>query len=225
VSVSSNGWLTGGGTISGDVTCAGVLAPDAAFGSLNLSGNLQLQANSDFAVDIGGYSPGFDSDYVSASGSVVWNGRLHVTVAPGFVPNPYDVFTVAQCAGGDSGSFVNVASGGTLNTTDGLGSFVVTYGNTMLQLSDYQPRTPGPNNLKLAAAQASPTSITLQFPYTVGRRYHLWFSTNLTSWTELPVPGYVQPQPGVGQWTDDGSLPGSIPFSSQSPRFYRVSVE
>lgn len=222
--VSSNAWLTGGGTISGDVTSAGVLAPDVAFGSLNFSGNLQFQPNSDLAIGIGGYSPGFDSDYIWAGGSIVWNGRLHVTLAPGFVPNPFDVFTIAQCAG-DSGSFVNVANGGRLATTDGLGSFVVTYGSALLQLSDYQTQTPGPNTLKLAAAKASPTSLTLQFPYAVGRNYHLWFSTNLTSWTELPVPGYVQPQPGVGQWTDDGSLEGSIPFSSQLPRFYRISVE
>ena len=41
----------------------------------------------------------------------------------------------------------------------------------------------------------------------------------------LAVPGYLQPQPGVGQWTDDGSLAGTTPFSSRSPRFYRVSVE
>jgi len=101
----------------------------------------------------------------------------------------------------------------------------VTYGNTLLQLGNYQAHSPAPNNFKLAAAKASPTSLTLQFPYTVGRTYHLWFSTNLTSWTELAVPGYLQPQPGVGQWTDDGSLAGTTPFSSRSPRFYRVSVE
>ena len=191
-------WLTGGGALSGDVTCAGVLAPDAAFDSLNLNGNLQLQASSDLVVDIGGYSPGVDSDYLSASGSIVWNGRLHIGLAPGFVPNPLDVFTVAQCAG-DSGSFGNVANDGRLNTTDDLGSFVVTYGNATLQLGNYQPQTPGPNNFKVTAAKANPTSVTLQFPYTVGRTYHLWFSTNLTSWTELPVPGYAQPEPGVGQ--------------------------
>ena len=44
LSVSSNAWLTGGGTIAGNVTNAGVLAPDASFGSLNINGALQASA-------------------------------------------------------------------------------------------------------------------------------------------------------------------------------------
>jgi fibronectin-binding autotransporter adhesin len=224
LSVSSNAWLTGGGTISGNVTNAGVLAPDASFGDLNINGAVQLQPNSDLAFDIGGYSAGGNYDYLSASGSIVWNGRLYVTLAPGFVPNPADVFTIAQCAG-DSGSFINVASGGTLHTADNLGSFVVTYGNSALQLSQYHSLSPTSSNFKLAVPNAGQGSVTLQFPFAFGQTYHLWFSTNLVSWTELLVPGYLLPQPGVGQWTDDGSLTSSAPFNSRSPRFYRISFQ
>jgi hypothetical protein len=224
LSVSSNAWLTGGGTLSGNVTNAGVLAPDASFGSLNINGGVQLQPNSDIAFDIGGYSAGVNYDYISASGSMVWNGRLYVTLTPGFVPNPSDVFTIAQCAG-DSGSFINVASGGTLHTADNLGSFVVTYGSSALQLSQYHSLAPTSSNFKLTVPKAGSGSVTLQFPFAFGRTYHLWFSTNLASWTELLVPGYLLPQPGVGQWTDDGSMTGSASFNLRSPRFYRISFE
>jgi T5SS/PEP-CTERM-associated repeat protein len=225
LSVSPNAWLTGGGTISGNVTNAGVLAPDDAFGSLNFNGDLQLQPSSDLVFDIGGYSAGINHDFLSASGTITWNGRLHVTIAPGFVPSPFDLFIVAQCAG-DSGSFINVPNGGRLNTADNLGSFVVTYGDSALQLSGYQALTPtNSTNFKMSVPGASATSVTLQFPFDVGRTYRLWFSTDLTSWVELPVPGYLQPQPGVGQWTDDGSLTGGASFSAKTPRFYRISVE
>ena len=118
-----------------------------------------------------------------------------------------------------------MASGGTLHTADNLGSFVVTYGNSALQLSHYQSLNPATNSFKLAVPSAGAASVTLQFPFAFGRTYHLWFSTNLASWTELPVPGYLLPQPGVGQWTDDGSLAGSALFNSRWPRFYRISFE
>ena len=135
--ISSNAWLTGSGTISGNVTNAGVIAPGDALGSLTMNGNLQFLPNSDFAFDLGGHSAGVDYDYVSVSGNIVWNGNLRVTLVPGFTPSPSDVFTIAQCAG-SSGSFANVASGTRLKTTDNLGSFVVTYGSSNLQLNNYQ---------------------------------------------------------------------------------------
>jgi len=221
--ISSNAWLTGSGTIVGNVTNAGVLAPGDSLGGLAISGNLQLQPNGDVAFDLDGHTAGVDYDSLSASGNIFWNGRLHVTLESGFTPGPSDVFTLAQCAG-DSGSFVNVTNGGTLVTEDQRGSFVVTYGNSALQLSNFQALNPT-NAFKLAVVNSGLSSVTLQFPFEFGRTYHLWFSTNLTSWIELPVPGYVFPQPGVAQWSDDGSLTGGNPVYAPSPRFYRVSLE
>jgi hypothetical protein len=137
LAISSNAWLTGSGTISGNVSSAGVVAPGDAFGSLTFNGDLQLLPASQFVFDIRGYSPGFDHDYVFASGSITWGGNLRVSLAPGFIPNSGDVFTLAQCAA-SAGSFANVTSGSRLKTTDNLGSFLVTYGSSTLQLSDYQ---------------------------------------------------------------------------------------
>jgi T5SS/PEP-CTERM-associated repeat protein len=275
LAVSSSAWLTGSGTISGNVTNAGVMAPGDAIGSLTINGNLQLLPGSDFAFDLGGHSAGVDYDYVFVSGSIIWNGNLRISLVPGFTPGLSDVFTIAQ-GSGDSGGFANVASGSRLKTTDNLGSFLVTYGGGNLQLSNYQSTDldgdgiedawaiqyfgsspllngTGPNNkfgdkdgdgpsnyaefiagtnptnaastFKLTVAASDPSSVTLQFPFVFGRTYRLWFSTNLTSWLELPVPGYVGPQSDVGQWKDDGSLAGGVPFNSTSPHFYRISVQ
>ena len=236
---------------------------------------MQLTVASDLAFKIGGYSAGFDLDFVSVTGNFTRNGTLHVALANGFVPGPSDTFYLVQ-SGAASGAFANVPSGSRLKTTDNLGSFVVTYDSFSLQLSNYQstdlngdgiedawatrffgvsplPNGTGPNDkfgdkdgdglsnyaefitgtnptnaasaFKLTPAGADATSIALRFPSVFGRTYHFWFSTNLADWVELPVPGFTHPQPDFAQWTDDGSVLGSVPFTTRAPRYYRLAVE
>jgi T5SS/PEP-CTERM-associated repeat protein len=81
--------------------------------------------------------------------------------------------------------------------------------------------------LKLTPTMTAPNTLTLDFGTVAGRTYHLWYSTDLLTWTELPVPGYEHPASNVNRWTDDGILTGmtgSAPFASGVPGFYRVSV-
>jgi T5SS/PEP-CTERM-associated repeat protein len=222
LTISSNAWLTGGGNISATVSSAGVVAPGHTAGTLNISGDLQLQPSADVVFDIAGYNPGSTFTFLTVSGATTWNGRLHVTFGAGFTPAQSDVFTVAQ-SGSDSGTFINVASGGTLVTEDGAGSFTVTYGNGLLQLSNFQTVPPAASALKLSAARNN-SSVTLQFPFAFGNTYHLWFSSDLNTWIELSTIDYTFSQPGVAQWTDDGSQTGSPPFA-QSSRFYKISVD
>jgi hypothetical protein len=275
LSISTNAWLTGSGSVLGSVLCSGAVAPGAPFGSFGFNNDLVLSSSSDLAFDIGGYSAGGDYDYIFVAGNLTRNGNLRVSLAAGFVPGAGDTFVVLQSTGG-SGSFANVLSGARLKTTDSLGSFLVTYNASSVQLSSYQstdldgdgiedawatqyfggtplPGGSGPNDkfgdkdgdglnnyaefiagtnptnaasvLKLTVTSAGSSSVGLQFPYEFGRTYRLWLSTDLSNWVELAAPGYTRLPPGLAQWRDDGSVPGSAPFDQTSSRFYRLSVE
>ena len=105
------GTLTGSGAIYGNVT----LASDP----------------STLAFNIGGETQGTEYDSLSINGNMTLAGNLQITITNGFVPLGTDAFTVLQGAAGDtlSGSFLNVADGGRLETADGSGSFEVSYGS------------------------------------------------------------------------------------------------
>jgi T5SS/PEP-CTERM-associated repeat protein len=63
---------------------------------------------------------------------------------------------------------------------------------------------------------------TLQFGIVAGKVYHVWFSNDLLSWSEIATPLFQYLPNGICQWTDDGLQTGSV---STGERFYRVSVE
>ena len=85
--------------------------------------------------------------------------------------------------------------------------------------------TDGVSGLKLTVKTSTPNAFTFEFGAVAGRMYHLWYSTDLFNWKELPIAGYEHPAPGINRCTDDGLLTGGPPFASASPRFYRVSVD
>jgi hypothetical protein len=138
------GGLSGTGTVTGNVAnSGGVIAPGLSAGRLEVTGDLSLGSTSQLAIEIGGTIQGVSYDTISEAGSapLVLNGALAVTLIDGFQNSiaTSNTFTILSSNMPLSGAFTNVASGGRLTTTDGLGSFRVTYaGANAVVLSDFQ---------------------------------------------------------------------------------------
>jgi hypothetical protein len=111
-------------------------------GSGTIDGNVVLQSDpSTLAFDL--RSDG-DFDTLAIDGNLTLAGNLDISLASGFDPPPGDLFTVLTVNSQDTmtGSFEDVADGGRLLTTDGLGSFLVNYGSgpytNEIVLSDFE---------------------------------------------------------------------------------------
>lgn len=111
VDVDPKGRLGGFGTIGGNVTNRGTVAPGASVGKLTILGNYTQQDNGNFEVDIAGT----ESDHLDVSGTATLAGNLTLVVDPvsGFVPgHPY---TIIDAGEGIVGQFANVNGAGQLN--------------------------------------------------------------------------------------------------------------
>lgn len=93
--------LKGSGTIFGDLTLGSnaTLAPGFSPGSLTISGNMNMNANSVLTVELGGSVPGTTFDYVNVMGTANLAGVLNVTSYNNYVPT-----------GGTSYRFMNFAA-------------------------------------------------------------------------------------------------------------------
>jgi hypothetical protein len=104
-----------------------------------VTGQLTLLGASKLSFLIGGLSQGNEYSFLNINGSLVLNGQLILSFANGFqnsISNS-DSFTIVT-ANTLNGSFANVAPGGRLTTSDGLGSFQVDYGPNVV-LSNFLP--------------------------------------------------------------------------------------
>lgn len=124
-------WTTGTlhvGTYNGNLTnSAGVLAPGLSPGKTTVTGNYSQQAGGSLQIEVGGTVSATQYDLLSVTGNVTIGGQLELRMLNGFLPVATDTFTVLTVGGTLSGAFSNVASGQRLATTDGLGSFLVSY--------------------------------------------------------------------------------------------------
>ncbi len=132
------GSLSGSGTIAGNVTNSAALSPGSILGQLTIQGNLGLLATSQLIFDLGGTTQGVTYDFLSVSGTATFGGTLTLNVVNGARTTilPTDNFTLLT-ASSISGAFTNVASGTRLFTSDGVSSFLVTYGPSGLTLSGF----------------------------------------------------------------------------------------
>lgn len=125
------------GTIApGGVTAAGTLNVGVPYNE----DNFLLGFPSELSFTIAGRNAGTDYGVLQRRdfGAQTLNGRLTVKLASGFVPNSSDVFTVITTQASIQGAFLNVRSGGRMNTTDGSGSFQVDYSNqSSVMLSNF----------------------------------------------------------------------------------------
>jgi autotransporter-associated beta strand protein len=144
VAVDNGAVLGGTGTIQlgggAMLTSNGTIAPGASAGQLNINGNIQLNYPSTLSFEIGGTTPATQYDVLNKSdaAALTLNGKLTVSLTNGFTPQPSDSFTIVNTQAVLGGAFTNVKSGKRLNTTNGAGSFTVTYsGSSNVVLSNY----------------------------------------------------------------------------------------
>lgn len=121
-------------------------------GTHDVDGNLQLSFASNLAFEIGGTVQGTDYDVLHKTDNAPFtlNGKLTVTLINSFVPLASDDFTIITTQTALAGAFTNASSGSRLNTSDGGGSFVVTYSGTNVILSSFGPPLPAPQLLNLS---------------------------------------------------------------------------
>jgi hypothetical protein len=136
VSIQS-GIFSGSGTVGSAVTNSGLLHP---IQSLTLTGDLTLTGSSTILFDLGGSAPVTGYDTLSAPGATL-GGSLDLTFTNGYqsTVSPSTTFTLITASGGLSGQFAGISNGSTVDTTDGLGAFTVSYLPTSLVISDFTP--------------------------------------------------------------------------------------
>ncbi len=102
------GLISGDGTIghgTAALTSHGTIAPGASPGELNLTGNLNLQADGITYVDLWGPNQGTDYDHLVVSGTVNLAGELAIGLD--YVPTEGETFTIIE-AGSVTGTFATV---------------------------------------------------------------------------------------------------------------------
>jgi hypothetical protein len=154
-----------GGTINGNVNVSrGTIAPTSGGGggvanfqgfilvvpgsdlipgpdNMTINGNLVLGADAHLSMVIRNNKAG-EFDTMSVSGSATFGGTLDVSLVNGFVPGPNDSFTVLTAGPTITGAFINAPNGSRFPTTDGAGSFIATYSDNHLVLSNFQTKPP-----------------------------------------------------------------------------------
>jgi FecR protein len=135
------GMVDAHGSITGSLNNGGTLLPALGGAGLSISGNVTLLNSSHLSFQLGGLTQGTQYSFLNVNGSVALSGQLVLSFANGFQNSVTgaDSFTITSAAGGVSGAFGNVAPGTRLTTSDGFGSFLVTYGGNSIVLSDFMP--------------------------------------------------------------------------------------
>ncbi len=106
--------LNGAGTVIGDVSNSGTIAPGTSTGILTISGNYTQTSTGALNVEIGGTTVGTEYDRLAVSGTASLDGTLNVSegaVAP-VAGTTYTVITCGSC----TGTFATVSSP-TVNVT------------------------------------------------------------------------------------------------------------
>jgi hypothetical protein len=123
--------LAGSGTINGDVTAAGTVAPGNSAGTLEITGGLSLSESSMFEIELGGLQAGTDYDQVIVNDLTSLDGGIMLTLLDNFTPGANDEFTILQ-SGSLAESFAGLPSGSPVDVFSPadafLGRFVVQYG-------------------------------------------------------------------------------------------------
>jgi hypothetical protein len=100
-------------------------------------------------IEIGGATQGVGYDYIEATEDIVLSGsRLQLSLITGFVPSPTTTFTILKALDVLAGEFANVANRQRLTTSDGGGSFLVSYGSgspnpNQIVISEFLPHLNG----------------------------------------------------------------------------------
>ncbi|WP_425605798.1 autotransporter outer membrane beta-barrel domain-containing protein [Paraburkholderia translucens] len=111
VTVDKDGTLRGHGTVTGDVSNSGTVAPGGSIGTLTIDGNYTQASNATLSIEV---SPTAASKLV-VNGSATLNGVLAITYDPGTY-SPGSKYTLVSASNGISGTFSSVTTSGTAST-------------------------------------------------------------------------------------------------------------
>jgi hypothetical protein len=144
------GTLSVGGVITGTVTLEGATLAPTGQTTAQISGGVTLDSTSTLQFSIptaasivDGQFTTQEYDHLTVGGDVtLGNSTLAVQVASGYPVSSHTTFTILDSTGTIGGRFGNVTNGSRLTTVDGLGSFLVSLSDQMLQLSDFQTVPP-----------------------------------------------------------------------------------
>ena len=129
-----------GGSITGNVTMAGTIAPAATIngsnvpltaGQLNITGNYNQTSAGIFNLGLGGLTAGTQFGFLGISGNAMIDGTLNVNLLNSFFPAVGDTFTFLTTGGTVTGTFattngLDIGNGEILN---------VIYGSDYIELS------------------------------------------------------------------------------------------
>jgi len=141
-------------------------------GELIVQGALSLDNTATTRIFIGGTTAGSGFSQIAQHGtsSVALNGTLDVSFTNGFqntIRNS-DTFNILTSNNTVTGAFSNVASGNRVTTSDGIGSFLVTYaGQKTVILSDFLPSV----SVSSVVSRQSPKNVNLDIPLNLTGNY------------------------------------------------------
>jgi T5SS/PEP-CTERM-associated repeat protein len=104
----------------------GTLAPGRSIGSTTITGYYIQFPDAALEIEIGPPDE-VQHDTVNVSASALVHGELKLALINNFIPDVQETFSIFT-ADSLSGAFSNVANGQRITTTDGVGSFLVNYG-------------------------------------------------------------------------------------------------
>src|SRR5262249_7725391 len=160
------GILQGAGTVTGNVTNGGTVAPGLSPGILNIAGNYVQTAGGTLSIEINGIAVGTQYDQLNVTGTITLAGTL--AVSSGFVSTPGNTFIIGNnnLADAVSGTFNGFSEGTTFVAAPN--TYQITYaggtGNDIVLTSLSGAPTSTPTNTATNTPTLTPTPTPTNTP-------------------------------------------------------------
>jgi hypothetical protein len=141
VEISPGASLRFQGTVAGNISVGGTVAAGReGTGALQVNGDVVFQSGGVFAVNLGGTGKGITYGSITVTGGATLGGALDLDCVNGFEDlivkgNSFTILTSTNLIG----TFDGVANGARVSLPDELGTLKVTYTDTSVVLSDWEP--------------------------------------------------------------------------------------
>ncbi len=103
--INSQSSVDGNGTLQGDVTNHGIVAPGESPGALHIVGNYAQTAAAKLEIELAGTTPGTQYDQLLITGGATLDGTLDVSLLGGFTPSAGNSFDLLTATSGITGTF------------------------------------------------------------------------------------------------------------------------
>jgi hypothetical protein len=137
--------IQGAGTISANVQSSGTIGTGTSPATLSINGDLMLQNGAKSVFKLAGAQPGMGYDHFAINGNLTLGGSLDLSFSNGYeaLIHRADSFDLLTITGAISGA-LDIPSGSRVFTSDGIGSFLLSYpaesDDKSVVLSDYLAR-------------------------------------------------------------------------------------